>query len=303
MDPALIWIPATLMAAAAQTARNAMQHRLTATLGTIGATQVRFLYGLPFALLFLGVLAAVTGEAVPAQNAASLGWAFAGAIAQITATALMLSAMHARSFGAAIAYTKTEPVQVAVFGLAILGDPLTPFSAAAIVMATAGVVLLSGRGGAGGDGSRLARLGPAAMGIAAGACFALAAVAFRGAINALPEGSFAMRATVMLSVSLAIQTAVLLAWLLARDRAALTGSFRIWRASLFAGFMGAVASQCWFIGFATTTAANVRTLGLVEVLFAAAVSRRLFAQSISPREWAGYAMVCFGVALLVIHAP
>ena len=49
----MLWAVFTLIAAAAQTARNAMQRELTATLGTVGATHVRFLFGFPFALLFL----------------------------------------------------------------------------------------------------------------------------------------------------------------------------------------------------------------------------------------------------------
>ena len=47
---------------------------------------------------------------------------------------------------------------------------------------------------------------------------------------------------------------------------------RAWRPSLFAGFMGATASQFWFLAFALATVANVRTLALVEVLFAQAIS-------------------------------
>ena len=49
----LLWIPFTLLAAAGQTARNAMQRELTAALGTVGATHVRFLFGFPFAIVFL----------------------------------------------------------------------------------------------------------------------------------------------------------------------------------------------------------------------------------------------------------
>jgi hypothetical protein len=45
------WIAITLWAAFAQTIRNAAQRSLTAELGTLGATLVRFLYGLPFAFL------------------------------------------------------------------------------------------------------------------------------------------------------------------------------------------------------------------------------------------------------------
>jgi drug/metabolite transporter (DMT)-like permease len=76
-------------------------------------------------------------------------------------------------------------------------------------------------------------------------------------------------------------------------------SFRAWKPSLFAGFMGAFASQFWFIGFALTSAANVRTLALVEVLFAQAVSRRLFDQSTTPREYAGMGLIVIGVILLL----
>ena len=49
----LLWVPFTLLAAAGQTARNAMQRELTAALRTAGPTHVRFLFGVPFALLFL----------------------------------------------------------------------------------------------------------------------------------------------------------------------------------------------------------------------------------------------------------
>lgn len=301
MDPSLIWIPATIAAAAAQTARNAMQHRVTAVLGTIGATQIRFLYGLPFAVLFLLLLATVTGEPVPAPNAAFLAAVAAGAVVQIAATALMLGAMQARSFGTAIAYTKTEPIQVALLGLILLGDRLAVIGVVAIAVATGGVVLLS-RQKATPEGRGVADLMPLLMGITAGGAFALAAVAFRGAILALPEGSPLMRSTTSLAWALAVQTLVLVIWMALVDRAALVGSLRIWRSSLFAGFMGALASQFWFLGFATTAAANVRTLGLVEVFFAAIVSRRLFVQTITGAEWLGYGLVCGGVALLMLSA-
>src|SRR3712207_6452565 len=138
-----LWIPATLAAAAAQTARNATQRHLTEILGTVGATQVRFLYGLPFALMFLQIVLRLTGEPLPEPNAEFLVFVLVGAVTQIIATALMLAAMRERSFSLVTAYTKTEPVQVAVFGLAVLGDPLTPLIAAAIVIATAGVVATS----------------------------------------------------------------------------------------------------------------------------------------------------------------
>lgn len=297
MSFTLLWIPATIAAALAQTARNTMQHRLTDVLGTVGATQVRFLYGFPFALLFLVLVTLAGGEAVPATNALFFAFAAGGAIAQIVATGLMLAAMRERSFPVAIAYTKTEPVQVALFGLLVLGDILAPLGALAILVATAGVVLMSVKP----DSAPLSAAGmrPTVLGIVSGACFALAAVGFRGAILALPEGSFVLRATTTLAWSLGIQTAVLAVYLALFDRAAFLGSVRAWRPSLFAGFMGALASQFWFIGFSLTAAANVRTLALIEIPFAQLVSRRIFAQQASSRELVGMVFIVAGVGLLL----
>lgn len=297
MNVSLLWIPATLIAAAAQTARNATQRRLTETLGTVGATQVRFLYGLPFALVFLPFVLAVTGEPLPSGGTAFAGFILMAAAAQIVGTALMLAAMRQRSFSVVTALMKTEPVQVALFGFALLGDRLTPGAVAGIVVATAGVLVISMKGGAG----EMARSGPrpVAFGIASGAFFALAAIGFRGAILALESGSFLARATTTLAWGLAAQTAMLLAWLALFDRKALIGSLRAWRPSLFAGFLGALASQFWFIGFALTAAANVRTLALVEVVMAQAVAHRLMAQAVSGRELAGMALIVAGVGLLL----
>jgi uncharacterized membrane protein len=69
---------------------------------------------------------------------------------------------------------------------------------------------------------------------------------------------------------------------------------------MLAGFMGAAASQFWFLAFALTAAANVRTLALVEVLFAQAVSYYSLKQPLSLRELGGVALIVIGVGLLVI---
>ena len=140
---------------------------------------------------------------------------------------------------------------------------------------------------------------PVLFGLASGAFFALAAIGFRGAILSLDGGSPLIRASTTLVWGLGLQTAILLVWLGLLDRKALMASFAAWRPSLGAGFLGALASQFWFIGFALTTAANVRTLALVEVLMAQAVSHRLFSQATSRREIAGMALIVGGVALLL----
>ena len=103
-----VWIPVTLLASSAQTLRNAMQRDLIGALGAVGAAQVRFLFGLPFAVMFLAGLMAATGFSAPRLTALNLACTAFGAVSQVIATALMLAAMRTKSFVAAVAYTKTE---------------------------------------------------------------------------------------------------------------------------------------------------------------------------------------------------
>ena len=292
-----LWVLATLIAAAAQTARNIAQSGLTRQIGTLGATQVRFTFGLPFAVAFLGLAALATGEAVPAIPPASLAFTALGAVAQIGATALMLYTMKSRSFAVTTAWIKTEPVMVALIAAATIGDPLTWPLLLAIVVATVGVVILSTQA----ETTRvmLRDLGPAATGLLAGLLFGLAAIGFRGGILNLPEGGFVIRASTILVAGLSIQCALLLLWLVIFDRRALTSSFSVWRTSLWAGFLGAFASQFWFIGFSLTTAANVRTLALVEVIMALGVSAYVLHQRVTTRQKIGIGVIVLGVALLL----
>jgi drug/metabolite transporter (DMT)-like permease len=295
-DTHWLWAVFTLVAAAGQTARNAMQRELTATLGTVGATHIRFLFGFPFALIFLAGIAIVTGASLPRPGLVFWPWVIAGAVTQVLATALMLAAMGERSFVVAIAYVKTEPVQVAIFGFLFLGDALSLSLAVAILIATAGVIVMSlkPRGGTRADAL------PVALGIGSGAMFALSAVGYRGAILSLEGASYVMAATFTLTVGLVLQASLLSLYLALRNRAVLVAILRAWRPSLFAGAMGAFASQFWFLAFALATAASVRTLGLVEVLFAQAISSFVFKQPTSRREAVGIVLVVIGVALLIV---
>jgi drug/metabolite transporter (DMT)-like permease len=291
----MLWAVFTLIAAAAQTARNAMQRELTATLGTVGATHVRFLFGFPFALVFLAGVLLVTGSALPYPGLAFWPWVIGGLLAQIAATATMLSVMGQRSFVVAYAYIKTEPVSVALFGLIFLGDKITPLSAAAILIATAGVIVISLKPGTGEDRTTRSTI----VGLLSGALFALSAIGYRGAILSLHLHDFVLAATFTVTVGLVIQAAVLSLYLWLRDRQVLRAIMRAWKPSMFAGFMGAFASEFWFLGFAITSAANVRTLALVEVLFAQGVTRFVFKQPTTAREVAGIVLVVIGVALLI----
>jgi drug/metabolite transporter (DMT)-like permease len=292
--PAWLWVVFTLLAATAQTFRNATQKSLIGRLGIVGATHTRFIFGLPFGLLALVIVSLAYGE-IPRPNTVSLLWTAFGAVSQILATALMLTAMQERSFVVTIAYIKTEPVQIALFVMVFLGEQITFALAAAILIATAGVLTLSWPSRA---GHEIFSWRPAILGMVSGGLFALAAVGFRGGIITLGTTEFVPAATVTLAISLTIQTALLSTWLLIRDPDVFRTVLKAWRPSSPAGFLGAFASEMWFLAFAIENPARVRTLGLVEILIAGIVSRSLFKQTPGIRDIIGMVLVTLGIALL-----
>jgi drug/metabolite transporter (DMT)-like permease len=294
---ATLWIPFTLIAAAGQVARNAMQRHLTGPLGTWGATNIRFLFGFPFSILFLAVVLLASGDRLPWPTAAFWPWLALGALSQIVGTGMMLVAMNDRSFVVTTAYMKTEAIQTAIFGFIFLGDHLTAIKVIAILIATIGVVITALRPG--GDKKSFADLRPTLMGLGSAAAFALSAVGFRGAIITVDGVSFFTAASYTLAWGLFVQTLLLTIYLLWRVPDVLKKILSLWRPSMLAGFMGAFASQFWFLSFALTAAANVRTLALIEVLFAQAVAYYSFKQPISMRELSGIVLIVIGVALLV----
>lgn len=297
-----LWIPVTIWAAFAQTLRNAAQRHLVTDLGTLGATLVRFLYGLPFALLWLLAVRSFGNFTLPDPTPGFVVWVVLGAVSQIAATALLLRVMSERNFTLGVAYSKSEILQVAIFGFVFLGDTVSSVALGAILFGTFGVLLLAPadkarpiRGLVTGWTSRSALLG-----IASGAGFALSAVGFRGAALSLGDTPFPMAAAVTLVIAQLIQTLVLGGWLLVRNRDVVVRVLRAWRASMFAGFMGAAASAGWFTAMAIEPAAHVRTLGLIELLFSYVVSRKLFREHLERREHVGIALLCLGLAAVVL---
>ena len=292
---AAAWIPITVFAAAAQTVRNAAQRHLAGELGTLGATLVRFLYGVPFAATWLAAaLAFHSGARVPLPGPTFAAWVLVGAVGQIGAMALLLQVMEERNFALGVAYSKSEVLQVAVFGLFFLGDAISAGTAVAVALGTAGVFLLSG-GWRAGWSARTAGLG-----LACGGLFAISTVGYRGAELALAGPSFVATAAFTLLVAQTVQTLLLCAWLLARDAGVVVRVLRAWRVSLLAGLTGAAASAGWFTAFAIEPVAHVRTLGLVELVFSYAVSRRLFRERLAPVEVAGIILLALGVAAITI---
>jgi drug/metabolite transporter (DMT)-like permease len=219
-------------------------------------------------------------------------------VGQLVATALLLRTMEERNFAIGVVYSKTEIVQIALFAIVLLGDPLSAATAAAIALATVGLVLLSPRPAGEAQAARAWTSRAALFGLGSGAAFAVSAVGYRGGALALEAQSLFIAAAYVLVWAQTIQTLLLGGWLQARRPGVIAEVLRQWRLSLAAGFLGAAGSAGWFTAMALEPVAHVRTLGLVEVLFSLAVSRRLFKERIGWRELAGTALVAGAAALI-----
>ncbi len=298
-----LWVPITLFAALAQTVRNTAQRSLTQQLGTLPATLVRFLYGLPFAAVFLLLLYVLPAQppALPHFSAAYLAWITLGAVFQVAATAALLLAMKERNFAVAVTLSKTEILQVALFGAVFLHELPTALALAAMVIATVGVLLLSlpPRG-------QLLSLQAwfsksALYGLACGACFAIAVIGFRGGALALQAQTPWLSGAWGVLVAQTLQSIVLGAWVAFKTPQGIRPIFRAWRISLLAGSMGAAASLAWFTAYAMQSAAAVRTLGMVEVVFSYLVSRRMLSEQFKRAELLGMALMVLGLVLICLQ--
>ena len=300
VDPTWLWVPVVLFVAAAQTVRNTAQRSLTAQVGTLPATLVRFLYGLPFAALYLLALYALGDgpRALPRFSGVYFGWVALGAFFQVAATAALLLAMKERNFAVAVTLSKTEVLQVALFASVFLHELPTPLALLAMVVATLGVLLLSlpPRGQLLSLSAWLSR--PALYGLGCGASFAIASVGFRGGALALGAETPWLSGAWGVLIAQTLQTLGLGAWVALKTERGLAPLWPAWRMSLVAGSMGAAASLAWFTAYAMQTTGAVRTLGMVEVVFSYLVSRRLFSESFTRPEKIGMALMLVGLVLI-----
>ncbi|WP_404333400.1 EamA/RhaT family transporter [Sphingomonas sp. MMS12-HWE2-04] len=291
---ALLWMGATVAAAALQVGRNALQRGLMPRSGPWGATLVRFLFGLPFSLALAAIAVALSHDLHP-----RFGWDFwwpalAGAVSQVAATAALLMAMHRAGFAVGTALQLSSVPLAAILGLAVFGDTLSALGWAGVGLTTIGLAALAWPRGAASVAHPVAGV---AFGIVSGLCFGFALNAFRHAGLGLEPHHPFFAAMASLTIVQAIQSAALTAYLAIWDRRALVAIFKGWRHSLGAGMFGGLASSGWFLALNLTTAAAVRSLGVIEMPIAALAGHRLFRERVTVTMALGVLAVTAGVAM------
>ncbi|MCP8896385.1 DMT family transporter [Shinella daejeonensis] len=292
-----LWIPITIAAAFLQNLRSALQKQLQGSLGTRGASFVRFGYGFPLAILYVLALHWLGGLPLPAFNWSFALWSVIGGLAQIFATMMLVYLFSLRNFAVGTAYSKTEPVQAAFFGFVLLGEKPSPGAIVAIIVGVAGVMLISlSRAPLSWRNAFAALTARSSLiGIASGGVFGISAVAYRSASLSLDGPGPIMNAAVTLACVTTFQTAFMLIWMGWRDPPEIAQVLKSWRSSALVGVSGVLGSACWFTAMSLQQVAYVRALGQIELVFTFTASYFLFRERVSPAELAGCLLIVGGI--------
>lgn len=295
------WIPVSIAAAAFQTVRFMLQKVLSSvTLTPGGATFARFFYSAPFILTGLALYLAVSGRSLPPLPPAFWIYAAIGGTAQILATVCVVALFKQRNFAVGITFKKTEVIQTAIVGLAVLGDPVSFGGWVAILIGLAAVLVLSRAPDADGAWWRHLTNRAAQLGLGSGVLFAFSAVSYRGASLQLAELEPAFRAAVTLAAVVSLQTLFMGAWLGLRDKGEIA---RVWAARKVAVWVGLTSmggSFCWFWAFTLQNAAYVKAVGQVELLLSLLASVLFFKEKVTMRELAGMGLLVVSILVLVL---
>lgn len=296
-----LWAAITVFAAFAQNLRSALQKHLRKQLTTGGATFSRFVFAAPFAVVLAVMLWMQAEGQLPRFSLEFFVYCVLGGIIQIIATGLLVSLFSFRNFAVGTAYSKTETVQAAIFGLILVGDTITLQAAAGIALSLIGVITLSAANTGFNRGLGRDLVGkPALIGLASGATFGLCAVCYRAASLSLGDAGFLIQASTTLAVVLVLQTLAMGAWLAWREPGQAVATIRAWRVSLPAGLAGFLASIGWFSAMTLQNAAYVRAVGQVELVFTVLSSWIFFREKIKVIELLGVFLVGIGIVVIVL---
>ncbi len=302
-----IWIPITFMAAFMQAARTAGQKHLTKDFSAVGASYVRFLWGLPFALVYLWFLSNRAGHDL-AHDFLNANWeyfVFAAltAVSQITATILLVFLFSLRNFAVGNTYARTEALLTALLGATIFGEFIAGAGWIAIAVGALGVIMINlARAGIAGETLIRRLFQPAAgVGIAAGLGFAASSLFLRRASLSLGLDDWLYSGALTLGLVLVIQTAIMTVYAVLRARDQLAAMVPNWRGCLFVGITSVLGSAGWFTAMTIERASYVKALGQVELLFSLALSVLFFKERSTPKELLGMALVAGSIVILLLY--
>tara|TARA_X000001036_G_scaffold424622_1_gene449883 strand:- start:221 stop:883 length:663 start_codon:yes stop_codon:yes gene_type:complete len=208
-----------------------------------------------------------------------------------------------KSFAAGIAFSKTEVILIAFLEVIILN---VFFSFPLMIGITLGVLSVLFLSYARKAKSILetiklllnsvSSLGTL-IGLLSGLLLAASVVTFRMSIISI-DGPLLDRSLFISFIAIIFQTILVGLYLLLFKKDQLFAVIKFWRPSLPAGLCGTGATFGWFVAFGLTTAAEVRAVGQIELIFSILISIIFFREKIRKTELFG--IILLGISILII---
>ena len=295
-----IWIPITIIAAFSQNLRSIFQKKLQENLSNIGATYVRFAYGLPFVIIYFFIVNNFSEDylSINEINLEFMLYCTIGGVSQIIATFLLLKIFLTSNFAVGTVYSKTEPIQAAFFGFILLNEMITLIGFLGILIGLVGIIITAF--------SKINKTysffsSTVLLGLLSGTLFGLSAVMFRGASHSLYTYNFLLSSAFTLLIAISIQTIILTFYIYFTDIKQFYLIVVNWKQSVIVGLFGAVASLCWFYAMSIQNVAYVRALGQIELIFTIFASIFYFKEKFKFTELLGIVITLIGILIILVY--
>ncbi len=281
-----------------QAVRTAGQKKLTQHLNAMATTGVRYIYALPFALLYLYWMLDYRELAMPSFNAQFLQYVLVACVMQIIGTVCLVAAFNYRNFAVATSLAKTEAIQVAVVGVLLFSTSLSQLGWVSVIIGVVGVLLLSKVKFTFRD---VFQNPGAGFGLASGLALAITTLLIRESSLAL-NTDLLLSAAVTLAFMVSVQSLISFIYIYIQDSQQLKLMVSHWRLCLFVGITSVVGSIGWFTAASFQNAAYVKALGQVEFFITLFITYRIFREKISLIEYLGMALILISVVILLVWA-
>ena len=286
-------------AALGQTIRSVIQRQSRRQLGIYGSAFVRFIFGLPFSVIIL--LVVVGGPKVLAFDPATefFAWLCLASMVQIIFTIVLGYAFQSGNFATAIALSKTDALQAALFEMLLLSLIPDARLAMAISVGCVAIFLIANARSNTGLAGFLAHKKSLALGLLAGLCLGSCSVFFRLAMDCLGEYDLLERAILTSCLATLIQALLMGGCLMLWRPAELLACMQSWRQSSLAGAIAAGTTFMWFVAFSMMSVASVRMLGQIEIVLSLLFSIYVFKEKVPLLEIAGGVLIALCVIVLL----
>lgn len=290
------WIAFTVLAAFMQAVRTAGQKQISSSVSPMGATLIRYVFGLPFAVAYLLFISQFTALALLSDalvNPRFVIYGLMAGIAQIIATVLLIKCFSFRNFTVGTSFAKTEAIQTAVFGMLLFGSTLSGLGWLAVAVGVLGIFIVS-------IPTKPGQWQPmnVVLGTLSGTAFSLTSLWLREASLSL-ELPALQSAAVTLVFMVSTQSIMCLAYMAVRERPQFSAIRKRIGLAWFVGLTSALGSVGWFTAMTLQNPALVKSLGQIEFIFTLLITTFFFKEKVTRRELVGVIAIVASVILIL----